>query len=376
MNTASKNSSVKSASAASVVSPIRSGDERNPDAIPAAARPGPTQAAPSISRFCSVARTLAILSDAWSFLVLREAFFGARRFEQFQSSLGLPRTTLAARLNHLTGLGLLARESTSGSTRFAYRMTDAGVDLFPTMMVLLAYGDHWLRGEHRPPLQLVHRTCGKACSPVVVCSACKGSIDARDVQYRNGPGAGSDPQVAERKRSRRTTDPTALERYRPCSVARSLRIIGDRWSFLLIREMFFGVRRFDEFQSNLGIASNILTDRLLHLVEHGVIARRAYQARPERFEYRFTDKGIDLFNSMIVMMHWGDKWLSSGKPPLLIRHRSCQHDFHAEVVCSECREVLHAHEVHYFARYALDGVVAERAVPRPESDVDVGEERR
>src|SRR5690606_1267098 len=116
-------------------------------------------------------------------------------------SLGLPRTTLTARLNHLTELGLLAREPAANSRRFAYRMTDAGVDLFPTMMVLLAYGDRWLHGDQRPPLQLIHLGCGKQCSPVVVCSACKGPIDAREVQYRNGPGAGSNPQLAERKRS-------------------------------------------------------------------------------------------------------------------------------------------------------------------------------
>jgi DNA-binding HxlR family transcriptional regulator len=331
----------------------------------------PAKVYPSISRFCSVARTLEILSDAWSFLVLREAFFGARRFEQFQASLGLPRTTLAKRLQNLTELGLLHKENCSPSgLRFDYRMSDAGLDLFPTMMVLLAFGDRWLLGGQRPPLQMLHRTCGHACSPVVVCSACKGPIDARDVQYRNGPGAGSHTHTVERKRSRRGSDPMALERGRPCSVARTLRIIGDRWSFLVMREMFFGVRRFDEFQSNLGIATNILTDRLQHLAEHGVLERRAYRVRPERFEYRFTPKGMDLFASMIVMMHWGDKWLSGGKPPLLIRHKSCQHDFHADVVCSHCRQPLLAHEVNYFTRYAVDGAMAAYAVPRPAADVD------
>jgi hypothetical protein len=73
---------------------------------------------------------------------------------------------------------------------------------------------------------------------------------------------------------------------------------------------------------------------------------------------------------MIVMMHWGDKWLSGGKPPLLIRHKSCQHDFHADVVCSHCRQPLLAHEVNYFTRYAVDGAMAAYAVPRPAADVD------
>lgn len=316
----------------------------------------PTQdRAPSLDRLCSVARTVEILSDAWSFLVLREAFFGTRRFEGFQSVLRLPRNTLVQRLNSLTELGLLRKASYSNSTRFEYRFTAQGLDLFPTMLALLKFGDTWLCGDQPPPLLLIHRSCGKPFTPVVSCSACGEPIDAHDVQYRNGPGAGSCPRP-DRKRSRRASDPLVLERVRPCSVARTLQIIGDRWSFLLIREMFFGVRRFDEFLANLGIASNILTDRLQRLTEHGLVVKRAYQSRPERFEYRFTDKGRDLYGSMLTMMHWGDKWLAGGKAPLLLRHRKCQHDFHAEVTCSECRQPLDPHHISYEMRYSLEPV--------------------
>lgn len=312
--------------------------------------------APSLDRLCSVARTVEILSDAWSFMVLREAFFGIRRFEGFQSMLKLPRNTLVQRLNRLTELGLLRKASYApNSPRFEYRFTAQGVDLFPTMLALLKFGDTWLCGDQPPPLQLIHHTCGKPFTPVVSCSACGEPIDTHDVQYRNGPGSGICVRQ-ERKRSRRASDPQVLERVRPCSVARTLQIIGDRWSFLLIREMFFGVRRFDEFLANLGIASNILTDRLQRLTEHGVVVKRAYQVRPERFEYRFTEKGRDLYGSMLTMMHWGDKWLAGGRAPLLLRHRKCQHDFHAEVTCSECHQVIDPHQVAYEMRYSLDAV--------------------
>ncbi len=308
----------------------------------------------SLNRFCSVARTVEILSDAWMFLVLRESFFGARRFEQFQSVLQLPRNTLVVRLNTLTELGLMHKVSYSaGTTRFEYRLTDMGLDLYSTMLALMQFGDKWLASGSELPLQLVHKRCGLACSPMVVCSRCTEPVDAHDVQYRNGPGAGSQARVQDRKRSRRASDPLILERVRPCSVARTLQIIGDRWSFLLIREMFFGVRRFDAFEANLGIASNILTDRLQRLTGHGIVEKHAYQARPERFEYRFTPKGYDLYGSMIVMMHWGDKWLSNSRPPLILRHRSCQKDFFAQVVCSECRQVLEPRETVYQLRYAL-----------------------
>ncbi|MEO7032076.1 MAG: helix-turn-helix domain-containing protein, partial [Herbaspirillum sp.] len=219
-----------------------------------------------------------ILSDAWSFLLLRECFFGARRFEQFQSILKVPRNTLVTRLNKLTALGLLQKVHYSANlVRFEYRFTDKGRDLYPTMLALLKFGDTWLNNGAALPLQLIHKTCHRPCSPVVACSSCNVSIDPHDVQYRNGPGSGNYPRPTERKRSRRASDPDILERVRPCSVARTLQIIGDRWSFLLIREMFFGVRRFDEFQANLGIASNILTDRLQRLAGHDIIQRHQYQ---------------------------------------------------------------------------------------------------
>lgn len=312
------------------------------------------QPALSVDRFCSVARTVEILSDAWMFLVLRESFFGARRFEHFQSRLKLPRNTLVIRLNKLTELGLMIKVGySSGQNRFEYRLSDQGRDLYPTMLSLMQFGDRWLSGREPPPLQLIHKVCGKHMSAEVACSSCHVKVDPHEVEYRSGPGAGEQARDLERKRSRRASDPEVLERVRPCSVARTLQIIGDRWSFLLIREMFFGVRRFDEFQANIGIATNILTDRLQRLTGHEVVRRVAYQIRPERFEYRFTPKGHDLYGPMIVMMRWGDKWLASGKPPLLLRHIACQEDFHAQVVCSACRQELFAGEMGYHLRYDL-----------------------
>lgn len=313
----------------------------------------------SIERYSSVARTVEILSDAWGFLVLRECFFGVRRFEQFQALLQVPRTTLVQRLTKLTELGILTKVPVGG--RHDYRFTDAGRDLYPTMLSLLAFGDKWLAGEALPPLQLFHKTCGHSCSPRVACSHCNQDIEAKRVRYRDGPGAGSEVRTEARKRSRRTSDPTVLERVRPCSVARTLQIIGDRWSFLVIREFFYGVRRFDEFQSRLGIATNILADRLLRLTEEGIVTKRQYQERPARFEYLMTEMGIDLYGSMLVMMRWGDKWLSDGKPPLTLRHSDCDHDFYAKVVCDHCGEELNPHDVSYSLRYELDAPLSAAA---------------
>src|SRR3954466_13822696 len=95
-----------------------------------------------------------------------------------------------------------------------------------------------------------------------------------------------------------------------CSIARTLEVIGDRWTLLILRDAFRGVRRFDDLQRDLGIARNILTDRLQKLVDHGVLMRRLYQERPPRYEYRLTRMGYDLSPALVALMRWGDQYLA------------------------------------------------------------------
>ncbi|MDM0071487.1 helix-turn-helix domain-containing protein [Variovorax sp. J31P207] len=302
-------------------------------------------------RNCSVGRTIDVIGDGWSFMVLRECYFGVKRFEQFKDILGLPRTTLSDRLRKLTAMGLLRQvQYTDKPPRFEYHLTRVGIDLYPVMLALMSFGDKWLGGRKKKPLQLIHRTCEHPCSAIVVCSECRVEILPSRVSYRDGPGAGTSTIRVERK-SRRSADPTALERRRPSSVARALQVIGDRWSFMIIREAFFRVRRFDDLQSGLGIAPNILTDRLNRLVADGVFRRVQYQIGPDRYEYRFTEKGRDLFGSMIAMLHWGDRWLSGGKPPLILTHLDCGKDFDPTVACDQCREAINAHSMRYAMNY-------------------------
>jgi DNA-binding HxlR family transcriptional regulator len=125
-----------------------------------------------------------------------------------------------------------------------------------------------------------------------------------------------------------------------CSVARCLEIIGEWWTPLLLRDMFMGVTRFDDFQSRLGIARNILADRLNRLVEAGVVERRPYQDRPQRFEYRLTEKGGDLWRVLTAMREWGDQWAAPHGPSVQVVHRTCGHVTSTVMVCAECGEEL------------------------------------
>jgi DNA-binding HxlR family transcriptional regulator len=106
-----------------------------------------------------------------------------------------------------------------------------------------------------------------------------------------------------------------------CSIARALEIVGERWTLLIIRDAFLGLRRFDQFQQSLGIARNVLTDRLNRLVDEGILDRVRYSERPERHEYRLTPKGRDLAITLAALRQWGDKHLSQ-KPPRITRRRS------------------------------------------------------
>jgi len=106
-----------------------------------------------------------------------------------------------------------------------------------------------------------------------------------------------------------------------CSIARSLELVGDRWTLLIVRDLILGLSRFDEFVESLGIASNVLTDRLKRLVEEEIAERIPYSERPDRFEYRLTAKGRELGPVLLALMQWGDRHVSK-KPPRIARRRS------------------------------------------------------
>jgi DNA-binding HxlR family transcriptional regulator len=144
-----------------------------------------------------------------------------------------------------------------------------------------------------------------------------------------------------------------------CSVAQCLEAIGEWWTPLLIRDLFMGVSRFDDFQARLGISRNILTERLNRLVELGVVDRIPYQHHPERYDYRLTEKGADLWLVMTAMREWGDRWAAPQGPPLEVVHRACDHVTTIVPTCSECGEVLERRDLRM-----VDGPGArERSVP-------------
>ncbi len=133
----------------------------------------------------------------------------------------------------------------------------------------------------------------------------------------------------------------------PCSIARTLAVAGEAWTPLILRDIAFGLTRFDEIQRDLGVATNVLTDRLTALVERGVLDRRPYRQRPLRYRYELTEKGADLVPVLLALMRWGDKWAAEpeGKPVVIV-HDGCGQPTEPAMTCTECGEPLRAGELH------------------------------
>jgi DNA-binding HxlR family transcriptional regulator len=133
-----------------------------------------------------------------------------------------------------------------------------------------------------------------------------------------------------------------------CAIARSMAVLGERWTFVILRSAFTGARRFEDYQSSTGIARNILTDRLKTLVDHDILERRPYAEHPGRtlYEYRLTQKGLDLYPVLVSLMKWGDEYggFQHG-PPVELEHKVCGHRTTPKLVCSECGGELRAREV-------------------------------
>lgn len=297
---------------------------------------------------CSVSRTLDVIGDAWGFLVLRSAFFGARRFEDYASQVASSRIIVSKRLNRLVAHGVLERQLyTTRPQRFEYRLTERGREMYPIFVAMMLWGDRWTAWPEGPPLLLTHKSCGARIGAKMVCSACGEEVLPQTVRYdvldplslRAGPAE---------VRVRRSNSPENFLYGRECSVARTLMLFGDRWSFLILRDAFLGKRRYDQFQTDLGIASNILADRLQSLCEASILERRPYQTGPDRFEYRLTEQGLALYPSLLTMVAWGDKWIFGDKPPpISLTHTVCGCRFTPSLNCESCGQPISAHDVEY-----------------------------
>jgi DNA-binding HxlR family transcriptional regulator len=146
------------------------------------------------------------------------------------------------------------------------------------------------------------------------------------------------------KRTRRPAD--LIHRFQGDSVSRTLALIGDQWTLLILREALFGVRRYSKFARNLGIPRPTLSSRLRSLVDSGLLERVRYAHDPDRYEYKLTEAGRELFGAAAMVMRWGDKYLAGPEgPPIVLRHHECRGIADPTLVCSECGKEITPYNV-------------------------------
>ena len=136
-----------------------------------------------------------------------------------------------------------------------------------------------------------------------------------------------------------------------CSIEATLKTVGDRWTLLILKNIFRGFKRFETIQQDLGVARNLLSKRLQHLVENQVIERFLYQEKPDRYEYRLTDKGRALSPSLIALMQWGDQWCSIKEPPVKLIHDNCGSPLTHSVKCNTCKTDVGANEIRSIEKF-------------------------
>ena len=288
----------------------------------------------------SIFGTADAIGDAWSWLVMRETLlYRVTRFDDFHGRLGIARSTLSARLTQLTAAGLLARQPGP-----EYLPTRVGGDFLACLLVAKRWGDQWYFPTDAPPQPATHLGCGHQLRAVLRCGVCHETLAARDVTARRAGTVARPPRLPGGRR-RRSPDLELLERHRTCSIARTLTVTGDWWSGLIVREAFFGTRRFDDFQHRLDIAPNILSGRLRRLVELGMLAKVEYQTWPIRHEYRLTDQGLDYYHVPLAMLGWGRRWLRPPGSHAHLTHAPCATALRTELACAACRQAISRQDV-------------------------------
>jgi len=289
----------------------------------------------NLVRASSIGRALEIIGDRWVLMILQQAFFGVKRFEEFQRRLDIARSTLTSRLKHLVQHGMLERRIYQDNPpRHDYRLTDQSRALFSTGLMARRWQQEWTDVGGLRRVDIIHADCGQASEPWQACASCQLPVQARDARYEYGPGAGW-IQRANKRRRRASAD--LVLPFNSTMSPEVLELLGDRWTPQVASIGFFGIRRFEDICVALKLATNILADRLRTLVALGIYRTEQYQDRPPRLEYRLTDKGLAFYPVLVELMYWGDRWCASPEgPPLLLFHKPCGRPLETQILCSHC----------------------------------------
>ncbi len=300
-----------------------------------------------MTKVTSLRRALEAISDHWSWLIVKEAYLGTTRFQDFQDRLKVPRQTLIQRLKRLTDEALFYKKPVfDRRLLFEYRLTAKGIDLYPVVLSVWRWHRIWHLDPTLLPEHLYHTKCGQPVVPQLVCAGCGeepvvGSIAIRDVVDRE-----TGPLPEQARRTRIANEMASLGDAHLATV-----VLGDGWNMLIMDAVTQGVRRFHELQGHLGISSNVLAARLKPLVHLGLLEYSVDERDRRIKNYRFTEKGRDIYPIVLTLTAWGDRWLvGSEGPPQVFTHTPCGQFAEYRMICGSCRQRLEVNEISWTPR--------------------------
>lgn len=281
---------------------------------------------------------LHLMGDRWTVAVILGAFLGVRRFDEWQSRLGIPRQTLTERLKALTDLGLLrARPYQERPPRYDYHLTRQGLQLYNHVLMMWAWERRWGSRSLQLPQRLVHATCGHAFVPRMSCSACGEKVGIRDLTFTLKVNEALRAVPSSRQRAARLSPEEGSQ------MGLGLRV--DRWTLLIISAVFLGCHYFDQLSHVLGIGSSVLTRRLAGMVDSGLLLCQADLNDARRKIYRLTPASHDLFGYIICFSSWASRHHFNEPSSIRPVHKGCGQPFVPQVICSHCDEALQPWEV-------------------------------
>ena len=298
----------------------------------------------------AVRQAAQFLCDRATLLVLLHAHTGACRYAEFGERTGLASRLVSSRLAQLCEDGLLVRIPYSRRPlRHAYHLTHMGVALFDVLALLSTWEQTWpLASQRSPAVVLEHRACGtqpgqpRKVMARLHCSACAAAIDPRDISLRVSEremAAMPDKSTSTRRTSQEPGGKGRIATTTP--LPQSLAVLGDKWSIEVLVCAFFGVHQFGDFGARIGIATNILADRLNRLVDAGLFRRTQDGDRYRKGLYLLTPKGLDFYGILIAIQSWADDWIDHRvRSPVKLRHTLCQKVLQPRLACTVCAQVM------------------------------------
>ena len=293
----------------------------------------------------AIGRMLGLLGDEWTLLLLQQSLQGASRYGRLKAALPISNSVLTVRLRVLTDAGLLERSVYQDTpVRAEYLATPRSRSLWPVMLSIWEWEQHWVSDHTTPLPSMHHAACGQDFAPVLTCRSCGKGVVAREVRGDWGPSGSwsrSVPQAVTRRRSDPDTPHTQAGLF-----PETMTIFGNRWGSALLGAAFRGVTRFTDFEANLSVPPTLLAERLRSFCDLGILEPRPISGRPDWAAYGLTDKGRAFFPVVVTTLRWAEDWFVAAEGPAMVQtHLTCGDPFVPVLACGQCRQPLAGHDI-------------------------------